>query len=197
MSQSLFNLYLFQLGLAFLCVGTTGGSGGMEWVAVLCLLSGEWWPGVICVRLDGQLMSDVHLFSPAFSVLVEGQGQFRQPPLNNYDLPLDPYQATSFITMACAYEEFPFRFSTFTYTWAQDGATIRLRQRNTEDTILAAVRVPNGDYDSSVEGTYTCTASFGSSTRRRNIIVTLPGKPSMHLTYLSHTQSGSIRSISW
>ena len=34
----------------------------MEWVAVLCLLSGEWWPGVVCVRLDRQLMSDVHLF---------------------------------------------------------------------------------------------------------------------------------------
>ena len=30
----------------------------MEWVAVLCLLSGEWWPGVLCVRLDGQLMSE-------------------------------------------------------------------------------------------------------------------------------------------
>ena len=63
MDLSLFNLYLFQIGLAFLCVGTTGGSGGMQWVAVLCLLSGEWWPGVLRVRLDGQLMSDVHLFS--------------------------------------------------------------------------------------------------------------------------------------
>ena len=32
-----------------MCVGTTGGSGGMEWVAVLCLLSGEWlvtWGGL-------------------------------------------------------------------------------------------------------------------------------------------------------
>ena len=53
-----FHLYI----LAFLCVDMTGGSGGMEWVVVLCLLSGEWWPGVVRVRLDGQLMSDVHLF---------------------------------------------------------------------------------------------------------------------------------------
>ena len=40
------------------CVGMKVGSVVMEWVAVLCLLSGEWWPGVVCVRQDGQLMSE-------------------------------------------------------------------------------------------------------------------------------------------
>ena len=34
------------------------GCAVMEWLAVLCLLSGEWWPGALCVRLTGQLMSE-------------------------------------------------------------------------------------------------------------------------------------------
>ena len=171
----------------------------MEWVAVLCLLSGEWWPGVVCVRLDGQLMSDVHLPSPAYSVLVEGQGEFRQPPSDNYDLPLDPYQAANTFAMLCSYVQVGSSL-TFGYVWAKDGVTIQPQPSTSmfEDGVLATVPVPNGDYDSSVEGTYTCRVSLGASPRgSRNIIVTLPGKPSMHLTYLSHTQSGSVRSISW
>ena len=36
-TQSVFNLYLFPCLCRY-----TGGSGGMECVVVLCLLSGEW-----------------------------------------------------------------------------------------------------------------------------------------------------------
>ena len=68
----------------------------MEWVAVLCLLSGERCPEVVCVRLDGQVMSgstsiSSSAFSTSTSVFVEGQGDFRQPPSDNYNLPLDLY----------------------------------------------------------------------------------------------------------
>ena len=135
--------------------------------------------------------------SPACSVLVEGQGEFRQPPSDNFNLPLDPYQAASSFVMPCLYVQvgssLPSR-----YAWAKDGVNIQPQIHPLGDGRLARVAAPNGDYDLSVEGTYTCRVFLGGSRREsRNIIVTLPGKPSMHLTYLSHTQSGSVRSISW
>ena len=137
--------------------------------------------------------------SPAFGVLVEGQGEFTHPPSDNYDLDLDPYQAASSFVMRCEYVQVGMSL-TFGYVWAKDGVTIQPQPSTSmfEDGVLATVPVPNGDYDSSVEDTYACRVFLASRLRgSRNIIVTLPGKPGMHLTYLSHTQSGSVRSISW
>ena len=135
--------------------------------------------------------------SPACSVLVEGQGEFRQPPSDNYDLPLDPYQAANTFAMLCSYVQVGLSL-TFGYTWAKDGVTIQPSISEVGGGVLATVAVPNGDYNSFMEGTYTCSVSLGVSPREsRNISVTLPGKPGMHLTYLSHTQSGSVRSVSW
>ena len=148
------------------------------------------------MRLAKQLLSDVHLSSSAFSVLVEGQGQFTQPPSDNYDLGLDPYRAASSFTLFCSYTEVG--ITSIDYTWARDGVSVQPRMSTLEDIVLGIVAVPNGDYLSSLEGTYTCNALVSGTPRgSRNIIVTLPGKPSMHHTYLSHTQSGSVVSISW
>ena len=38
-----------------MCVGMKVGCVGMEWVTVLCLLSGEWWPGGVPIRWTGAL----------------------------------------------------------------------------------------------------------------------------------------------
>ena len=152
------------------------------------------------MRPAEQLLSDVHLSSPAFSVLVEGQGQFIAPSEDNTDLGLDPYIAASSFIVTCAYVEVG--VMSFDYSWAKDGNsfehTIQTIGEGGSASVRATVTVPNGDYLSSLEGTYTCSVRVGGTPRgSRNIIVTLPGKPSMHHTYLSHTQSGSVVSISW
>ena len=152
------------------------------------------------MRLAEHLLSDVHLSSPAFSVLVEGQGQFTAPSEDNKDLGLDPYRAASSFIVACAYSEVG--VTSIDYSWAKDGnsfqPTIQTIGEGGTASVRAIVSVPNGDYLPSVEGTYTCSVSVGGNPRgSRNITVTLPGKPSMHHTYLSHTQSGSVVSISW
>ena len=115
--------------------------------------------------------------SPACSVLVEGQGEFVQPPSDNYDLPLDPYQAANSFAMPCVYVQFGSSLM-LDYAWAKDGVTIQPNTIEVGGGVLATVPVPNGDYDSSVEGTYTCSVSLaGNPKGSRNIIVTLPGKP--------------------
>ena len=147
-----------------------------------------------------QLLSDAHLSSPAFSVLVEGQGRFTAPSEDNKDLGLDPYRAAPSFAMFCAYSEVG--VTSIDYTWTKDGNSFEHTIQTVGDgesaTVQASVAVPNGDYLSSKEGTYTCSVTVSGTPRgSRNIIVTLPGKPSMHHTYLSHTQSGSVVSISW
>ena len=114
--------------------------------------------------------------SPAFGVLVKGQGEFRQPPSDNYDLGLDPYQAASSLALTCVYVQDGSSL-TFGYTWVKGGVTIQPSISEVGGGVLATVPVPNGDYDSSVEGTYTCRVTLGASSRgSRNIIVTLPGE---------------------
>ena len=145
---------------------------------------------VVCVRPAEQLLSDVHLSSPAFSVLVEGQGRFTAPSEDNKDLGLDPYRAASSFAMFCAYSEIG--VLSIDYDWTKDGNSFQhTRQPIGEGgtaSVQAIVAVPNGDYLSSLEGTYTCSVRVAGTPRgSRNIIVTLPGKPSMHHTYLSHT----------
>ena len=142
-----------------------------------------------------QLLSDLHLSSPAFSVLVEGQGRFISPSEDNKDLGLDPYRAAPSFAMLCAYSEVG--VTSIDYTWTKDGNsfehTIQTVGEGGSASVRAIVTVPNGDYLSSLEGTYTCSVRVGGTPRgSRNIIVTLPGKPSMHHTYLSHTQSESV-----
>ena len=115
-------------------------------------------------------------------MLVEGQGEFRLPPSDNYNLPLDPYQAASSFVMfcTCSYVD---GVTSFIYTWTKDGANFQPSSIGTvgsegNEGVLATVAVPNGEYDSSLEGTYTCRVSQGGVTRgSRNIIVTLPGEP--------------------
>ena len=115
--------------------------------------------------------------SLAFNVLVEGQEEFLIPPSDNYNVRLDPYQVTSSFTMSCSYIRIGMELN-FTYNWAKEGVAIRPSESSISRTVMTTVRVPNGDYDSSVEGTYTCSVSLGGSPRgSRNIIVTLPGKP--------------------
>ena len=112
-------------------------------------------------------------------MLVEGQGEFVHPPSDNHDLPLDPYQAASSFVMLCSYVD---GMTPFDYTWTKDGAnfqhsTSRVGTVGSEG-VLATVPVPDGEYLSSLEGTYTCRVSNGGVTRgSRNIIVTLPGEP--------------------
>ena len=200
-----FNLCLFQLVLVSTCACLlacryTGGSGAMECVVVLCLLSGEWWPVVVCVRLAEHLLSDVHLSSLAFSVLVEGQVRFTAPSEDNKDLGLGAYRAASSFVLLCTYREDG--ATSIDYTWTKDGNSFEHTRQTIGNggtaSVQAIVSVPNGDYLSSKEGTYTCSVRVAGTPRgSRNIIVTLPGKPSMHHTYLSHTQSASVVSISW
>ena len=108
-------------------------------------------------------------------MLVEGQGEFRQPPSDNYNLPLDPYQAASSFVMVCSYVD---GTTSFNYAWTKDGANFQPSIQSVGNVVLATVPVPNGDYLSSLEGTYTCRVSLGRPSRgSRNIIVTLPGEP--------------------
>ena len=108
-------------------------------------------------------------------MLVEGQGEFRQPPADNYNLPLDPYRASSSFAMICSYVD---GMTSFDYTWTKDGANFQHSVGTVGYAVQATVPVPNGEYLSSLEGTYTCRVSNGGVTRgSRNIIVTLPGEP--------------------
>lgn len=117
------------------------------------------------------------LSTSVFSVLVfvEGQGQYVQPPSDNYNLTLDPFLAARFIFVNCSYEEDGVRIS---YKWTKDGAFFDpggLPGR-------ATVSVPNGDYSSSIEGIYSCTALVdGIPTNSRRTNVTLPGKWQGHV----------------
>ena len=108
-------------------------------------------------------------------MLVEGQGEFRQPPSDNYNLPLDPYRAALSFVMVCLYVD---GTTSFDYTWTKDGANFQPSIQSVRNGELATVSVPNGEYLSSLEATYTCRVSFGGATRgSRNITVTLPGEP--------------------
>ena len=112
-------------------------------------------------------------------MLVEGQGEFRLPPSDNYNLPLDPYRAASSFVMVCSYAD---GMTSFIYTWTKDGTNFQHSVGTVgsegNEGVLATVAVPNGEYDSSLEGTYTCRVSQGGVTRgSRNITVTLPGEP--------------------
>ena len=108
-------------------------------------------------------------------MLVEGQGEFKHPPSDNYNLPLDPYQAAASFVMVCVYVD---GTTSFDYTWTKDGANFQHSILSVGIGVLATVSVPNGEYLSSLEGTYTCHVSLGGFPRgSRNIIVTLPGEP--------------------
>ena len=124
---------------------------------------------VLCVCSISTIL--IHI---AFSVLpIEGQGQFIQPPSDNYDLALDPYKAASSFVMICAYEEANISFD---YTWAKDGVRFQYSIQSFGNGELATVTVPNGDYLSTLEDNYTCRVSLGGATRAsRKIIVSLPG----------------------
>ena len=118
--------------------------------------------------------------SSAFSGVVEGQGAFRQPPSDNYDLALDPYQAAASFVLPCAYVKVGVIVD---YTWAKDGVSFEPSTSTIGNTVLSTVPVPDGDYDSSLEGTYTCSVSIDLTRRgSRNIIVTLPGELCLHHT---------------
>ena len=134
-----------------------------KYVSVLCVCS----------------ISTIHI---AFSVLpIEGQGQFIQPPSDNYDLALDPYQAASSFIMICAYED---ANTAFDYTWVKDGVHFQPSIQSFENGVLATVAVPNGDYLSTLEGNYTCRVSLGGATRAsRKIIVCLPGTYIVNYVY--------------
>lgn len=123
---------------------------------------------------------NIHLWSPsspAFSVLVlvEGQGQFTQPPSDNHDLPLDSYKAESSFIVPCAYIEVG--AISINYAWAKDGVAFQPETSTVGNTRQAILTVPNGDYNSSVEGTYTCSVTVDRAPRgSRNTTVSLPGK---------------------
>ena len=121
-------------------------------------------------------------------MLVEGQGEFRQPPSDNYNLPLDPYRASRNFVMTCTYVD---GVSEFEFTWTKDGANFQPSIQSVGNGVLATVPVPNGEYLSSLEGTYTCRVSLGGATRgSRNIIVTLPGEPRpVYTSPTSHTHA--------
>ena len=104
---------------------------------------------------------------------VQGQGRFIQPPSDNYDLALDPYQAASNFAMVCGYVD---GATYFDYTWTKDGAPFQHSIQSVGNYVFATVTVPNGEYLSSLEGSYTCRVSLGGVSRAsRNIIVRLPG----------------------
>ena len=123
---------------------------------------------------------------------VDGQGEFRQPPADNYNLPLDPYRAASSFVMFCTYVD---GMTSFDYNWTKDGANFQHSEDSVGDSVLATVPVPNGEYLSSLEGTYTCRVLLGGITRgSRNIIVTLPGEPWPVCTSpTSHTHAQSCK----
>ena len=83
----------------------------------------------------------------------------------------------------------------FDFTWTKDGAPFEVDIRTVGNGELATVAVPNGEYLSSLEDTYTCRVSLGGVTRgSRNIIVTLPGEPRPVCTSpTSHTHAQSCK----
>ena len=88
--------------------------------------------------------------------------------------------------------------TSFDFTWTKDGANFQpsiSSVRNVGSAVLATVAVPNGEYLSSLEGTYTCRVSLGGVTRgSRNITVTLPGEPRPVCTSpTSHTHAQSCK----
>ena len=104
---------------------------------------------------------------------VQGQGRFIQPASDNYDLTLDPYQAASSFVLGCSYVDGTMAFD---YTWTKDGAHFRPSMQSFGNGVLVTVTVPNGEYLSSLEGSYTCRVTLGGVFRAlRNIIVRLPG----------------------
>ena len=124
-------------------------------------------------------------------MLVEGLGEFVQPPSDNYNLPLDPYRAASSFAMICSYVD---GTTSFDYTWTKDGANFQHSIQRLGNGVLATVAVPNGEYLSSLEGTYTCRVSFGGVRGSRNIIVALPGEPRPVCTSpTSHTHAQSCK----
>ena len=75
---------------------------------------------------------------------MEGQGEFRQPPSDNYNLPLDPYRAAESFVMVCSYVD---GMTPFDYTWTKDGANFQPSSVGiVGDSELATVPVPNGEY---------------------------------------------------
>ena len=123
---------------------------------------------------------------------MEGQGAFVQPPSDNYNLPLDPYRAASSFIMLCTYVD---GMTSFDYSWTKDGANFLLSVSSIGNGVQVTVAVSNGEYLSSLEGTYTCRVSRGGVTRgSRNIIVTLPGEPWPVCTSpTSHTHAQSCK----
>ena len=118
---------------------------------------------------------------------MEGQGYFVLPSEDNYNLPLDPYEAADFVPVFCFYNE-----TGAMYTIARDRddlSTVTVPNQGAQ----VIVNVPNGDYTSSVEGTYTCSVTVnGQSRGTRDTIVSLPGKFCMQHVFVSHAQSGSV-----
>ena len=69
-------------------------------------------------------------------MLVEGQGEFIQPPSDNYNLSLHPFQAASSFVMVCSYLD---GMTIFNYNWAKDGANFQPNLGTVGDSVLATV----------------------------------------------------------
>ena len=118
---------------------------------------------------------------------MEGQGNFVLPPDNNYNLPLDPYEAAQTVIVFCIYNE---TGATPDYVFRRDGVRI---ETGIVPNVGVSIPVPIGDYTPSVEGTYTCSVTVnGQSRGTRDTIVSLPGKFCMQHVFVSHVQSGSV-----
>ena len=112
---------------------------------------------------------------------MEGQGNFVLPPEDNYNLPLDPYLAAGTVIVFCYYNE-----SGSSYTITKDGDDLTAVTVPNQG-VQIIVNVPNGDYTSSVEGTYTCSVRVNGQLRgTRDTIVSLPGKFCMQHVCISH-----------
>lgn len=134
-------------------------------------------------------------------VLVQGQGRYVQPPEDNHNLALDPYLAARYIFVNCSYESEVDEVM-ITYKWTKDGGFFDpggLPGR-------ATVSVPNGDYSSSIEGIYSCTALVDGipTTESRKTNVTLPGKWQCHVftfhilnVYREFTDKGIFPWVGW
>ena len=97
--------------------------------------------------------------------------------------------------MVCSYVD---GMTSFDFTWTKDGANFQPSSITVGNGVLATVPVPNEEYLSSLEETYTCPVSLGGDTRgSRNIIVTLPGEPHPVCTSpTSHTHPQSLKVVS-
>ena len=118
---------------------------------------------------------------------MEGQGNFVLPPEDNYNLPLDPYEAADSVTVFCFYNE---TGATPNYVFRKDGVRI---ETGIVPNVGVSIPVPNGDHTPSVEGTYTCSVIVDGMNRgSRDTIVSLPGKFCMQHVFVSHARSGSV-----